>query len=427
MNADPVKTERIGKNAPITQNGERAMRKLLVLGGTYGQVPLIEAAKKEGYGVVLVDYTDDHPGIPLSDKHYQVSYMDRDAVLEIARQEDVAGVISNAEAAMPIVAYISEKRNLVGNPWESVLRVSSKNDFRILQKEIGVYAPEHIVTNSFEEAQQQVSKLTFPIVIKPSRSYGSQGTTKVTDREMFEHCRETWEICSEYSRDDQVVLEEYVETLTPDRTIEGDVFVCNGQFLWDGLFTNKRSLKAPLVPMMDVFPILLEEEQLREVKETIEQLFRGAGIRFGQYNIEMFYTTGNRLFCIEINPRQGGNGIPGLVQQHCGVDMYRLLVTTAMGDNGYFEEVLSHARSCRYIVRQMVFSHQDGIFREVYIAPELKPYVTDVRVFPEPGDAVYACCSAADIIAWVDLEFETREQQISFLKMIEEEIYPICG
>ena len=398
----------------------------MVLGGNYNQVPLIEAAKKEGYYVVLVDYTSDHPGIPLADKHYQDSYMDLDRVLEIARQEGIGGVISNAEAAAPSVAFVSEKMGLVGNPWESILRVSSKNDFRVLQKEIGVYAPEHIVTDTFEQAQAQIEKLTFPIVIKPSRSFGTQGTTVVADKAAFESHREDWDSCSEYSRDNQVVLEEYVETMTPDSTIEGDVFVYDGQFLWDGLFTNRRSLKAPLVPMMDVFPIVLEEDRLREVKETIEQLFRGVGIRFGEFNIEMFYTTRNQLFCIEINTRQGGNGIPKLVQQHCGVDMYRLLVTTAMGDRAYFEEVLSHERACRYIVRQMVFSYRDGIFRELYIAPELRPYVINVEVFPEPGDAVYACSSANDTIAFVDLEFESREQQLGFLKTIEEEIYPIC-
>jgi len=401
------------------------MRKLLVLGGSIGQVPLIEAARKEGYYVVLVDYTTTNPGIALADKHYQVNFMDREKVLEIAQQELVEGVISNSEAAMPVVAYISEKRNLVGNPLESVLKISSKIDFRVLQKQIGVFAPEHVVTSSFEEAQQQIDRLTFPIVIKPSKSSGSRGTTKVPDREAFPNYRENWEACSELSMDDRVVLEEFVEALTPDSTIEGDIFICNGRILWDGLFTNKRSLKAPMVPMMDVFPILLDDEQLCQVKATIEQLLRGAGIMFGEYNIEMYYTPQDKLFCIEINPRQGGNGIPGLVQMHCGIDMYKLFVTTAMGDNFYFEEICSRERCYKYIVRQLVFSRKDGAFQELYIAPELQSYVTDVEIFRESGEDIQTCSSANDIVAWVDLEFESRQQQISFLKQIEEEIYPI--
>ena len=54
------------------------MRKVMILGGNIAQVPLIEAAKREGYYVVLVDYTTTNPGIALSDKHYQVNFMNRE-------------------------------------------------------------------------------------------------------------------------------------------------------------------------------------------------------------------------------------------------------------------------------------------------------------------------------------------------------------
>lgn len=400
-------------------------RKILILGGNIAQVPLIKASKIEGYHVVLVDYTTTNPGIALADTHYQVNFMDREAVLEIGRQEQVQGVISNSEAAMPIVAYVSEQLGLVGNSLDSVLKISSKIDFRVLQKKIGVYAPEHIVTGSFEEAQRQIGKLTFPIVMKPSKSSGSRGTTKVTDRGSFQNYQEEWNACSRFSMDGQVVLEEFVEPMTPDSVIEGDVFICNGRILWDGLFTNKRSLKAPMVPMMDVFPALLNEGQLCQVKKNIEQLLCGAGIVFGEYNIEMYYTPQNELFCIEINARQGGNGIPDIVQQHCGIDMYKLLVTTTVGDHSYFEEICNQNRCYKYIVRQLVFSREDGAFLELFIAPELQPYVTDIQLFRQPGEAIQTCVTAADIVGWVDLEFESRQQQVSFLKQIEEEIYPI--
>ena len=225
--------------------------------------------------------------------------------------------------------------------------------------------------------------------------------------------------------DARVVLEEFVETATPDSTIEGDIFICNGHILWDGMFTNKRSMLAPLVPMMDVFPPILSKMQLCEVKETIAELLHGAGIEFGEYNIEMYYTTQNSLFCIEINPRQGGNGIPDIVKKHSGINMYRLLVTTAMGDNAYFDEVRKTYSLGKFVVRQLVFSRQNGYFQELYISPELSPYVMDIHLLRDVGERINTCASASDIVAWVDLEFETREQQMSLLKKVVEEIYPI--
>lgn len=401
------------------------MKKIMILGGNKAQVPLIEAAKREGYHVVLIDYTTTNPGIPLADTHYQVNFMDREEVLRIAQQEQVQGVISNSEAAMTVVAYISEECGLVGNTLKSILNISSKIDFRILQKKLGVFAPEHMVTASFEEAVAHVDKLRFPIVLKPSKSSGSRGTTKVTARDALPQYREEWESCKKYSMDAQVVLEEYVETQTPDSTIEGDVFISNGHILWNGLFTNKRSLLAPMVPMMDVFPPLLTDFQLCEVKETIKKLFCGAGITFGEYNIEMYYTTQNELFCIEINPRQGGNGIPDIVKKHSGIDLYKLLITTAMGNDYYFEEVRNTPNPGRFVIRQLVFSRKNGILQDLHIPSELKPYITDIHMIRDIGNSVNVCHCASDIVAWVDLEFESREQQISLLEKIEKEIYPV--
>lgn len=401
------------------------MRKILILGGNVAQVPLIKAAKAEGYYVVLVDYTSTNPGIALVDKHYQVNFMDREKVLEIGRLEQVEGVISNSEAAMTVVAYVAENMNLVGNTLESILNVSSKIGFRMLQEKIGIYAPRHVITASFEEALAQADRLTFPIVIKPSKSSGSRGTAVVPEQTAFPDFREDWESCSHFSLDDKVVLEEYVQMQTPGHTIEAEVFVCNGQYLWDGIFTNLRRLDALSIPMTNIFPPLLSDDRLQEVKESICQMFHGAGIVFGEYNIEMFYTTTGEIFCIEINARQGGSGMPDLVSKYSGVDMYKLLVTTVMGDNSYFEQLLQQQRQGKFVVRHEVFSREKGILQSLYVAPKLEPYVTQVQLELQPGEQVEACRTAEDMVGFVDLEFESREQQLNVVKTIEEDIRPV--
>ena len=117
--------------------------------------------------------------------------------------------------------------------------------------------------------------------------------------------------------------------------------------------------------------------------------------------------------------------MPVMVQKHSGIDMYKLLVTTAMGDNTYFEEVSGRKNCCNYVVRHHVFSRTDGIFEEFYIGPELRPFVRDVYIDVKPGDVVRNGSFAGDSLGWVDLEFETRAQQLGFLKTIEEDIYPL--
>ena len=91
------------------------MKKILILGGAEAQVPIIQAAKKEGYYVVLCDWTTTNPGIKYADKHYQISTLDRDAVMKVAVEENIDGVISNSEPAMLNVSYIAKELHLRGN------------------------------------------------------------------------------------------------------------------------------------------------------------------------------------------------------------------------------------------------------------------------------------------------------------------------
>ena len=119
-------------------------KRLLILGANNGQIQLIKAAKEEGYYVIVCDYTDDNPGLPFVDKHYQVSYLNQEAVLSIAKKEKIDGVIGNTDPAMPMVAQIASQLGLIGNKPECIDPFISKSAFRRLQEEVGLYCPKHI-------------------------------------------------------------------------------------------------------------------------------------------------------------------------------------------------------------------------------------------------------------------------------------------
>ena len=97
------------------------MKKILLLGGSAQQIVAIKTAQKLGYYTVLCDYLPDNPGQYEADKFYLVSTTDKDAVLEVARNEQVDGVLAYAsDPAAPTAAYIAEKLGLSGAPYHSV-------------------------------------------------------------------------------------------------------------------------------------------------------------------------------------------------------------------------------------------------------------------------------------------------------------------
>jgi len=114
------------------------MKKLLLLGGSAQQVVAIKTAKRLGYYTVLCDFLVDNPGQFYVDKFYLVSTTDKKAVLNVAENEKVDGVLAYAsDPAAPTAAYVAEKLGLPTNPYWAVETLCNKDKFRTFLKTNG--------------------------------------------------------------------------------------------------------------------------------------------------------------------------------------------------------------------------------------------------------------------------------------------------
>ena len=399
------------------------MKKLLILGGAEAQVPVIQAAKKEGYYVVLCDWTTSNPGIQYADKHYQISTLDRDSVIRVAVEEKIDGVISNSEPAMLNASYIAKELLLRGNSIPGLEMLLSKDRFRALQEKVGLYTPKHIKVENEKEFLKVAGKMPCPFIVKPAVSSGSRGTTTVW-RYDEEELKNLYWINTEYSRDDCCVIEEYVDM--PSLTvIEGDLFVLDKEILWDGLFFNSRSSITPKLPMTYSIPYRTDPLNLIEIQNTLSKLLDAAGFTFGELNVEMYFTKDHRLFVIEINPRQGGAGIPSFIFRHSGIDMYKLLVTTAVKEDRYYNALKHFRRECNYISRHCVFAHSTGVYNGISCSPTIQNHVIKIEERTSHGEKVELCNDGTDVLAYVDLEFESYELQHQYCDNLESYITPI--
>ena len=368
------------------------MKTIMVIGAGKTQMPLIEAAKKEGYHTVVCDLNPDAPGVALADEYCKISTTDRNGLFRTAQEKKIDGILANSEYAMCDVAFISQELGLVGNPEEAIAILSSKSKFRTLQKQIGLFAPK--VGNGF----------SFPVIIKPDMNSGTRGTAVANTEAEVEAAIET---CERISRNGKTIIEEYIP-INPGSVIEGEIFVHNGQILWDGLFRSIRSKAAPMIPMTYVFPLV--EEKIKNLKAAIERAFQAAGVVYGEYNIEACFVD-DEPFIIEINPRQGGNDLPRYVQSHCGIDYYRLLVTTSVGDDGYWSSLSSFKRERRLITHHMLYPRKNGWFKGLQIAEELKDCVNRTQINVNIGDEIRQAPDGLASIGYVDLAFKSLERQ----------------
>ena len=68
-------------------------RKLMLLGGIRYLVPVIDAAHKQGAYVITADYLPDNIAHKYSDEYVNVSIIDKDAVLQVARKKNIDGIL----------------------------------------------------------------------------------------------------------------------------------------------------------------------------------------------------------------------------------------------------------------------------------------------------------------------------------------------
>lgn len=377
------------------------MKTIMVIGAGKTQMPLIEAAKKEGYHTVVCDLNPDAPGVALADEYCKVSTKDREWLYKTAQEKEIDGIVANSEYAMCDVAFISTELGLVGNPEEAIAILSSKIKFRALQKQIGLFAP------------RVDGDLSFPVIIKPDMNSGTRGTTVANDEAEVEAADKA---CSALSRNGKAIVEEYMP-IDPETVIEGEIFVHNGNILWDGLFRSIRSKAAPMIPMTYVFP--LAEEREGELKDALEAAFQAAGVTHGEYNIEACFVD-DQPFIIEINPRQGGNDLPRYVQVHCGIDYYRLLVSTSVGDDGYWESLHNHQRENRYLIHHMLYPHADGTFKGIRIDDSILDCVSHTHLDADVGSRIEKASDGSCDIGYVDLEFPDSVEQMRVAMQIED-------
>ncbi len=392
------------------------MKKILLLGGSAQQVVAIETAKKLGYYTVLCDYLNDNPGQYHADTFYLVSTTDKEAILNVAKKEGVAGVLAYAsDPAAPTAAYVSEKLGLITNPYKSVEILCNKDKFRAFLSRNGFCTPRSKGYVALDEVIQDIDNYGFPIIIKPVDSSGSKGVTVLNNKEEL---RKAVEFAFSFSRSHRIIIEEFIEKKHP-YLIGGDIFVQDGKIVLWGLMNCHRDGKVnPLVPVGKSFPLELEEADVRRVKDTLQQMVDKLCIKNGAMNVEVVVDKMDHVYLIDIGPRNGGNMIPDLLGMIFNVDVVELAIKVAMGEKCHVNNVTG----IPYYATYNLHTDKNGSFKEVFFSEEIKSHIIKKCIYKNKGDTVEFFDNASKAIGIIFIKFANAKQMEKYLSNINEYI-----
>ena len=392
------------------------MKKILLLGGSHQQIVAIKKAKELGYYTVLCDYLSDNPGQYHADRFYQISTTDKDAVLQIAKKENIDAVVAYAsDPAAPTAAYISEKMGIPGNPYRSVEILCNKDKFRSFLSENGFYSPNAKGFSRTEKSKIMFDNFEFPIIIKPVDSSGSKGVTILHDKA---NALKAVDFAFEFSRSGRIVIENFIEK-KHQYLIGGDIFVVDGKVvLWGLLNCHRDQSVNPLVPVGKSFPPCVEDVDMENVKKTISSIVQKLGIKFGAMNVELVVDSKGRVWPIDIGPRNGGNMIPELLGMIYDVDLVELTIKAAMGEKG----LLGPKKEKLYYATHNIHSAKDGILDKVQFSSKIEPYIVKTFLYKQSGDSVEYFDDASKAIGIVFFRFDSKHTMFNILDNINEHI-----
>lgn len=390
------------------------MKKILLLGGSAQQIIAIKTAKRLGYYTVLCDFLTNNPGQYEADKFYLVSTTDKDAILEVAQEEKIDGVLAYAsDPAAPTAAYIAEKLGLQGNPYQSVEILCNKDRFRKFLLENSFSAPKAHGYASADDVLNAKISYEYPIIIKPVDSSGSKGATVLHSEEGL---MEAVEFAFSFSRCHRIIVEHFIEKKHP-YLIGGDVFIENGKIvLWGLMNCHRDNSVNPLVPVGKSYPLQLEVEDIQRVKETLASMVEKLGIRNGSMNVELVVDKSNRVWPIDVGPRSGGNMIPDLLGDMFGVDIAEMSIEAAMGTpiKGKVHEPTG------YYATHNLHSAKNGIYKDISFAPEIEQYIYRKCLYKKAGDPVEYFDNAAKCLGIVFFKFPDEKTMQNVLEHINE-------
>lgn len=306
----------------MTFNG----KKLLILGANPETVPLIEKANNMGVHTVVVDHVPGSFAKKFATESYDIDGFDVDALVELSLRIGIDGVLVGVADRL-IVPYqeLCEKLNLpCYGTKEQCAILTDKVRFNEKCKVFGIdVIPTYVLTADIRS--EDLCKLQYPVLIKPSDSNSGKGMSICTDENQV---RVATQKALQNSKTGQFLVERY---MTCDDIYIFYTFVdgvCWPSIIADR-FTHKGQDSGSPVCLGAVSPSKHANLYFDSIHEKMCSMFRSIGMESGVLMISAF-VEGNQFYFYDPGFRLQGEAPNLTVKKMTGFDQLEMLISFAL-------------------------------------------------------------------------------------------------
>ena len=301
-------------------------KKLLILGGNPETIPLVEIANNWGIKTIVASARHTDPAKAYAWKSYDFEGLDADAVIKIATDEKVDGVLVGvADILVPMYCKVCEALDLPCYATQKIVDVFAfKDEFKATCERYGVHGiPEYKL--DAEMKREDLDKIKYPVMVKPVDNGGGVGMTVAFNEEQL---REGVAKALDASYKKRFIVEKYMQCEDMGMYYTFKDGVCSASCIYDRYTTDEQP-GLSRVCLGGTYPSKHLNEYFNHMHDNALRMFKEIGIENGILMLSGFYENGE-FYVYDTGFRLQGEAPHLLMKAIHGFDQREMLIRFAL-------------------------------------------------------------------------------------------------
>ncbi len=368
------------------------MQKILVLGAGIYQVPLIRKAKEMGLYTIVASIPGKYPGFALADRVVYENTVNQEAMLRVAREEQVDGVVvCGTDVCVPTQGYLCDTLGLTGPSLQAAMVAQDKTLMKAAFARDGVRTARFVYVDIDNQNPQDLCEnLGYPVIFKSVDSSGSRGITRVDGPEDIPYA---YQQVLENTRSSQYLIEEFLV----GEEFGAQAFIYGGKLKFvlphgDYVFQGDTG-----VPVGHFAPYGVGPDVVADAEEQLQKAVTAMGIDNCAINADFILCRG-KTYVLEIGARAGATCLVEMTSIYYGFDYYEKIIQASLGIEPDFTPVLQPGQPNAEMLFQ---SDKTGTIAAIDLGEQDDPRIVELSMDYGVGDPVFKFAKGPDRIGQI--------------------------
>lgn len=302
----------------------KKQNKILILGGNYSTVAVVNYAHEMGMYVVVAANTDPNGDAKrIADESIMVDVQDHDSLLEYIKENGIDGIMTGAsEFHLLNMIRLSKKAGLPCYATEEQWNVcQNKQSFKNLCREYNVPCVREFSANDDPET------FDYPVIVKPTDGCSARGISVCQNAKEYKIAIAH---ALEYSTEKRFIIEKFIENKGTTMSvryiaIDGELYL---EAVGDRYVLDSDQGKA-LITAAAFYPSKYTDLYIRTVDKKVKTMFKGIGLKNGVLFMESIANP-EGIWFYEMGLRVSGGMTYKITEKTNGVNELKMLIKHAV-------------------------------------------------------------------------------------------------